>query len=79
MSKFNWQSRWQETVGKTVTGLSDGAARCAISFSINSGLVNLLLSSAEWQPNVQCKALCCHAKAQCVLSVQIEAELGRQT
>ncbi|CAK0760107.1 hypothetical protein CVIRNUC_002744 [Coccomyxa viridis] len=27
MSKFNWQSRWQETVGKTVTGLSDGAAR----------------------------------------------------
>lgn len=27
MKGFNWQSKLQETVGKTVTGFSDSAAR----------------------------------------------------
>ncbi len=76
MNKFNWQSRWQETVGKTVTGLSDGAARYTgplIAGCSRGDMVPVSIGSAGLAGMVQQPVL-----VQELNAVQIETELGGQ-
>lgn len=78
MSKFNWQSRWQETVGKTVTGLSDGAARCISSLTIGC-LRGYMIACTSCTGIARLAEIVQQLDlVQQLPGVQVEAKLGRK-
>ena len=58
LGKFNWQSKLQETVGKTVSGLSDSAARCSSNPLCGNRVVVTGCLNPQIGPKVVARLMC---------------------